>query len=362
MENMGINTRKYLDNFKNKKVLVTGHTGFKGSWLSIWLKSLGADVLGYALDPYTKRDNFVVTDLKNKITDVRGDIRNYRKLLEVFNTFKPEYVFHLAAQSIVKEGYQDPKYTYDVNIGGTVNVLECSRKIDSVKSVINITSDKCYHNNEWIWGYRENDRMGGFDPYSSSKGCSELITNSFRNSFFNNIDKGIVSVRAGNVIGGGDWARHRIIPDCIKSIESNRSIKIRNPQAVRPWQFVLEPLFGYLIIALKLRDDIDKFSGAWNFGPNKSSIITVEKLASLLVDTYGKGNLKLSKNKTQEHEAKLLALDSSKAYFKLGWNPAYSIHETIENTVEWYKEYKNNDNMYDLCVNQIRKYMEEINL
>lgn len=354
--------KKFDSVFKNKNVLITGHTGFKGSWLTIWLKELGANVIGYALEPYTKRDNFVVTGLENKITHIIEDVRDYNKLKGVFDKYKPEFVFHLAAQPIVRESYLNPKETYDINVGGTVNVFECCRLTDSVKVIINVTSDKCYENKEWIWGYRENDPMGGYDPYSSSKGCSELITTAYRKSFFNPKDfkknsKSISSVRAGNVIGGGDWQKDRLIPDCINALENNKPIEIRNPNATRPWQHVLEPLSGYLLLASKMYFEKHKYSGAWNFGPEYSAIITVEKVSKKIVEYWGEGKIKL-KNKISDepHEAKLLSLDIIKARNYLKWKPILSIDETIQMSINWYK---NSDVNYAYNVSQIKYYMEK---
>lgn len=348
--------------YKNKTVLLIGHTGFKGSWLSIWLNELGANVVGYALKPYTSKDNFVVTGLKNKITHVIGDVRNYKKLKEVFTKYHPEFVFHLAAQPIVRKSYLNPKETYDINIGGTVNVFECCRLTDSVKVIINVTSDKCYENKEWIWGYRENDPMGGHDPYSSSKGCSELITGAYRKSFFNPENykehgKSLSSVRAGNVIGGGDWQKDRLIPDCIRALENSEDIKIRNPEAIRPWQHVLEPLSGYLLLASKMYQEPGKFSGAWNFGPNYDSIVTVGKIVSMLVEKWEGGKWLDISNKNEPHEANLLSLDISKARNFLNWHPRWNIQKCIEKTMEWYKNY-NNENVYELCLNQIKTILK----
>jgi len=351
---------KFGDIFKNKTVLITGHTGFKGSWLSVWLKELGANVVGYALEPYTERDNFVVTGLENKITHIVGDVRDYEKLKKVFTKYQPEFVFHLAAQPIVRESYLNPKETYDINIGGTVNVFECFRLTNSVKVIINITSDKCYENKEWIWGYRENDPMGGYDPYSSSKGCSELITAAYRKSYFSpenykEQDKSISSVRAGNVIGGGDWQKDRLIPDCIRALENNKPIEIRNPSATRPWQHVLEPLSGYLLLASKMYSEPAKFSGAWNFGPDYSSIITVEKLVNKVIEYWGQGTIKLAKNSSNKpHETNLLSLDVSKARNYLEWLPILSIDEAIKLTTDWYK---NSNVNYNYNVSQIEYYM-----
>lgn len=354
-----------MNNFNNifcgKTVLITGHTGFKGSWLSIWLRELGAKVIGYALDPYTERDNFVLSKLENKIVDIRGDVRNYEKLKEVFDTYRPEIVFHLAAQPLVRLSYEIPRETYEVNVMGTLNVLECIRYSEATKVGIMITTDKCYDNKEHIWGYRENDAMGGYDPYSSSKGCAELLISSWRSSFMNPSDydshkKSISSVRAGNVIGGGDWAKDRIVPDCIRSIEENRGIEIRNPKAIRPWQHVLEPLSGYLLLAQRMIEDPLKYSGAWNFGPYIDSVVTVKEISEMIVSAYGCGEVKDVSNSSELHEAGLLNLDISKAVIKLGWKPMLDINKKVEMTVEWYKRYKGED-VYNLCVNQIKEFL-----
>jgi len=346
--------------FKNKTVLVTGHTGFKGSWLCVWLKELGANIVGYALEPYTERDNFVVTGLKDKIVHIIGDLRDFPKLKSVFEEHQPEFVFHLAAQPIVRESYTSPKETYYINIGGTVNVLECCRLSDSVRVIINVTSDKCYENKEWVWGYRENDPMGGYDPYSSSKGCSELVTASYRKSFFNpdtitDHKKSLSSVRAGNVIGGGDWQKDRIIPDCIRALENNTPIEIRNPHATRPWQHVLEPLSGYLLLASRMYKEPLNFCGGWNFGPNHNSIIPVGKVTDRVVGCWGSGTWIDLYNEKSFHEARLLNLDISKANAYLDWFPVWGIEETIKKTVDWYKNYKKKD-PYRICLNQIDEF------
>ena len=351
--------------FKNRTVLVTGHTGFKGSWLCIWLKEMGANIVGYALEPYTERDNFVVSGLKDKITHIIGDVRDFQNLSKVFEEYKPEFVFHLAAQAIVRESYINPKETYDINIGGTVNVLECCRITDSVRVIINVTSDKCYENKEWVWGYRENDPMGGYDPYSSSKGCSELITAAYRQSFFGpttsqllnfSTSVALSSVRAGNVIGGGDWQKDRIIPDCIRALENNELIEIRSPRATRPWQHVLEPLSGYLLLASRMYEDPQKFCGAWNFGPNQDSIITVGEIADMIVAKWGSGSWIDKSDKSEPHEANLLSLDISKAKTYLKWSPVWDTAKTIEKTVEWYKKYQQK-NPYEICIEQIDEYV-----
>lgn len=347
--------------YKGKKVLVTGHTGFKGSWLSIWLKELGAEVIGYSLDPYTDQDNFVLSKISDKIVDIRGDIRDRNKLKEVFEKYKPEIVFHLAAQPLVRLSYDIPVETYEVNVMGTINVMECIRSTKETKVGIMITTDKCYENREQIWGYRENEAMGGYDPYSSSKGAAEIAINSWRRSFFNPKDyekhgKAIASVRAGNVIGGGDWAKDRIIPDCIRALEEGKDIEIRSPKSIRPWEHVLEPLSGYLLLGQKLSESPEKFSDGWNFGPNLDSIVTVWEIAEKVIKNYGDGELKDISNPSDLHEAKLLALDISKARFELGWKPTLNINETIELTIDWYKRYKNED-VYDLCTEQIKRFV-----
>lgn len=347
--------------YENKTVLVTGHTGFKGSWLSIWLHELGAKVIGYSLDPYTDRDNFVLSKIGNKIVDIRGDIRDISSLERIFETYQPEFVFHLAAQPLVRLSYENPVETYEINLMGTINVLEAIRKTKATKVGIMITTDKCYDNKEQIWGYRESDSLGGYDPYSSSKGAAEIAISSWRSSFFNPREfekhgKSIASVRAGNVIGGGDWAKDRIIPDCIKALESGNLIEIRSPKSVRPWEYVLEPLSGYLMLGEKMYNNPIEYAEAWNFGPELSSIIPVWDVAQLVIDNYGVGKLRDISEPNAVHEAKLLALDITKARFRLGWTPTLSIFKSIELTAKWYKNYKSED-IYDLCVDQISEFM-----
>ena len=352
-----------LNNFyKNKKVLVTGHTGFKGSWLSIWLLNLGANVIGYALDPYTSKDNFVVTDLSHKMIDIRGDIRDFEKFNSIVNEYNPEIIFHLAAQPIVRLSYDIPKETIETNVMGTTNVLETFRRSKTAKILIIITSDKSYENKEWIWGYRENDPVGGYDPYSASKGAAELIASAYIRSFFNPEEfkkhgKVVATVRAGNVIGGGDWAKDRIMTDCITALEEDRPIQVRNPQSIRPWQHVLEPLNGYLLLGSKMAEDPVKYSGAWNFGPDPESIIMVKEVVEKVIKYYGKGTWKDVSNPNEVHEAKLLNLDTSKARFILGWKPKLNVDEAIKMTAEWYKKYKI-DNAYRICEEQIKVFTD----
>jgi len=351
----------FRDYYRNKTVLVTGHTGFKGSWLTIWLHSLGAKVIGFSLDPFSPKDNFVLSGISDQIVDIRGDIKDFRKLQSVVNTYRPEVVFHLAAQPLVRLSYEISRETFEDNVMGTVNILECVKMSPTIKTCINITSDKCYDNKEWIWGYKETDPMGGFDPYSASKGCSELVISSYINSFFSpenyEIHKKVIcSVRAGNVIGGGDWSTDRIIPDCIKAIEQGRAIEVRNPKSVRPWQHVLEPLSGYLWLAAIAHDKPLEYSGAWNFGPGDESIIPVGDIVNSLIEKYGKGTWVDNSSPDQPHEAKLLNLDCSKARYILNWKPTMDIHQCLELVADWYKSYSTSD-VYQLCVEELRTYV-----
>ena len=353
----------FNDFYKGKRVLVTGHTGFKGSWLSIWLHELGAEVVGVALDPYSDKDNYVLTGIGSKIkADIRADIRDGENLKQIFAEYQPEIVFHLAAQPLVRLSYDIPVETYEANVMGTIHVMEAIRATESVKVGVMITTDKCYENKEQIWGYREDEPMGGYDPYSSSKGAAEIAINSWRRSFFNPADYGkkhhvaLASVRAGNVIGGGDWALDRIIPDCIRAIEADKTIEIRSPKAIRPWQHVLEPLGGYMLLANKMWDEPTKYCEGWNFGPRTESIANVWNVATKLISNYGKGELKDVSDPNALHEAKLLMLDINKAHFKLGWEPRKNIDQCMSMVADWYKRYKSED-VYNLCVDQINKYV-----
>jgi len=348
--------------YKEKRVLVTGHTGFKGSWLAIWLNELGAEVIGVANDPYSDKDNYVLSGIGSKIkANIRADIRNGLRMKELFNEYQPEIVFHLAAQPLVRLSYEIPVETYETNVMGTINIMESIRSTNSVKVGVMITTDKCYENKEQMWGYRENEPMGGFDPYSSSKGAAEIAIQSWRRSFFNPDEyskhgKSIASVRAGNVIGGGDWALDRIIPDCIRAIEANKTIEIRSPKAIRPWQHVLEPLSGYMHLASMMWNEPTKYCESWNFGPRAESISNVWDVATKLISNYGKGELKDISDSNALHEAKLLMLDISKAKFKLGWEPRMNLDQCIAMVTDWYKRY-NNEEVYNLCVEQIQTYV-----
>lgn len=348
--------------YKGKTVLITGHTGFKGSWLTIWLHALGAKVIGYSLPPYSENDNFVQSHIGEQIIDLRGDIRDRTHLLEVCRNYKPEYIFHLAAQPLVRTSYEIPVQTYEVNVLGTINVLECMRHIESCRVGIFITTDKCYENKEQVWGYRENDAMGGYDPYSSSKGAAEIAIQSWRCSYmnpknYNMHQKAIASVRAGNVIGGGDWAKDRILPDCIRALQKGEPIELRNPQALRPWQFVLEPLSGYLLLGQRLTECPEKYSEGWNFGPSISSVVSVEQIAKYVTKYYGSGEIIDKKQLGQVHEAEVLNLDISKSALKLGWYPTLSVEEAVKYTVEWYKHY-DESNIYDKCITQIEAFID----
>lgn len=350
--------------YHGKRVLITGHTGFKGSWLSIWLHELGAEVVGVSQDPYSERDNYVLSGIGKCIkADLRADIRDGERLKAIFKEWQPEIVFHLAAQPLVRLSYEIPVETYETNVLGTIHVLEAIRVTDSVKVGVMITTDKCYENKEQIWGYRENEPMGGYDPYSSSKGAAEIAIASWRRSFFNPKDyarhgKSIASVRAGNVIGGGDWAQDRIIPDCIRALEAGRPIEIRSPRAIRPWQHVLEPLGGYMLLAQKMWKAPTDYCEGWNFGPRAEGISTVWEVAGKVIKNYGSGTLQDVSNSDALHEANLLMLDISKVKFRLGWEPRMNIDQCVELTVDWYKRYRTEE-VYGVCVEQIGKYLRK---
>lgn len=352
-----------FDNFfAGKRVLVTGHTGFKGSWLSIWLHELGAEVIGVGLDPYSDKDNFVLSGIGEKIVaDLRADIRDAKAMGEIFRTYQPEIVFHLAAQPLVRYSYDEPVMTWETNVMGTIHVMEAFRKCPSAKVAVMITTDKCYENREQHHAYTEDEPMGGYDPYSSSKGADEIAISSWRRSFMNPAEyekhgKAIASVRAGNVIGGGDWAKDRIIPDCIRAIEAGEPIKIRNRHAVRPWQHVLEPLRGYMMLAKKMWEEPTQYCEGWNFGPEMDAVVPVWDVATMLVDAYGRGALLDQTDPNAVHEANLLMLDITKVSLRLGWTPKMTTEECIALTADWYKRYTVED-VYQLCIEEIIKYL-----
>lgn len=353
----------FNDFFRGKRVLVTGHTGFKGSWLCIWLHELGAEVVGVGLEPYSERDNYVLSGIGAKIKgDIRADIRDGERMKEIFREYQPEIVFHLAAQPLVRLSYDIPVETYETNVMGTIHIMEAIRATESVRVGVMITTDKCYDNKEQAEGYVETDAFGGYDPYSSSKGACEIAIQSWRRSFFNPDDYGqkhhvsLASVRAGNVIGGGDWAKDRIIPDCIRALEAGRPIDIRSPKAVRPWEHVLEPLSGYMLLAQKMWDEPTKYCEGWNFGPEAESVSTVWEVATALTESYGSGTLQDSSDPNAVHEAKLLMLNIGKAKTRLGWRPRLDMRRCMELVADWYKRYRT-ENVYQLCVEEINKFL-----
>jgi len=344
--------------YNKKRVLITGDTGFKGSWLSFWLNELGADILGYALPEKQESDLFNVLKLRKKIHHIDGDIRNYSVLKKIADRFKPEFIFHLAAQAIVKFSYEDPKGTFDTNISGSVNILEIAKRSDYLKSLIYVTSDKCYKNKELPRGYQEDDELGGYDPYSASKAAAEIVISAYQNSFFKNDNKlGVASVRAGNVIGGGDWSVDRIVPDCVRCLKEKKPVLIRNPQSVRPWQYVLEPLYGYLLLASKLSEESKKYSGAYNFGPRTQSMKTVEELAESVIKCWGNGNIEYKKDDYEFYESSMLHLNCDKAYQVLGWRQHWNFDKTIFETVKWYKHVLAGNSAILITRQQIEDYM-----
>lgn len=342
--------------WKGRSVFLTGHTGFKGGWLALWLSEMGANVYGYSLDAPTHPNFFDVIDLRTKIKNsFKGDIRNFSLLKKSIQEAKPSVIFHMAAQPLVRQSYIDPIETFSTNIFGTINVFEIIKNIESVKAIINVTTDKCYENQEYNKLYQETDMLGGYDPYSSSKACSEIITSAYRNSYLSSIGKKLASVRAGNVIGGGDWAKDRLIPDFFRSIDNNTILSVRSPQAVRPWQHVLDPLSGYLMLAEKLVVNGDKFEEAWNFGPEQSGAKTVSWVLDRLSAKFLNAKWKAESTK-QPHESTLLQLDISKAKSRLGWVPQWSLRTAIDNTIKWHKAFKENKNMVEFSIKQIKAY------
>ena len=357
--------KKLIDTFKNTTVLITGHTGFKGSWLALWLESLGANVIGYSLDPPKDPSVFQALGLSKRIVDIRGDILNSNKVFETVKKYRPEFIFHLAAQPLVRHSYKNPLDTFNVNVMGTVNILESIRRCHYPVTCVCITSDKCYENREWDYAYRENDPLGGYDPYSASKGAAEIVIASYRKSFFNlgkeNVFVSLSSARAGNIIGGGDWAEDRIVPDCIRALAKGNPVEIRNPHAIRPWQFVLDPLFGYLWLAVKMKEDPEVYAEAWNFGPYHSNAVDVQTLTEKILQEWGSGTWKRRpQNENAPHEARYLKLDTSKSMMRLGWKPVYDIDKAIQKTIDWYKQfYSGNGEMCKFSQEQIRKYLQD---
>ncbi|MFA5151883.1 MAG: CDP-glucose 4,6-dehydratase [Clostridia bacterium] len=345
--------------FKDKRVLVTGDTGFKGSWLAYWLYHLGADVYGFAHSPERDYDHYVMIGLEKHIHHRDGEIREYSQIHDFMKQIQPEFVFHLAAQPLVRKSYQEPKLTLDTNIGGTVNILEAVRHTPAVKVLVTITSDKCYRNKEWCWGYRENDELGGKDPYSASKAAAEIVYSAYQDSFFKDRPQfGAASVRAGNVIGGGDWSADRIVPDCIRALQTQKPIELRNPNATRPWQHVLEPLSGYLLLASRLYEDPKQYRESYNFGPDNREIRTVHDVARELISVWGSGQISITRKNNDPPESGLLHLNCDKAHHQLGWYPRWNFQKTVEQTAYWYKTVIGGKDAESVTKQQIIEYME----
>jgi len=352
----------FVDFYKGKRVLITGHSGFKGAWLCLWLKKLGAEVYGYSIDAPTTPSLFHLANITDGMTSIKGDIQDIALLKQTIQDFEPEIVIHMAAQALVRRSFVDPVYTYSTNVMGTVHLLDAVRQTKRVRAVVNVTSDKCYENHEWVWGYRENDPMGGYDPYSSSKGCSELVTSAYSRSFFNpneykNHGVALASARAGNVIGGGDFAEERLIPDMVRAFMKGESVHIRSPHAIRPWQHVLEPLSGYLILAQRLYIDGPLYAEGWNFGPYENSALEVGRVVEIFSNFWGEGAHWSVDDGIHLHEAGLLKLDCSKARSRLGWKPRLDANQALDWTAQWYKVFRDNhDGIKALSLSQIKLY------
>lgn len=340
-----------------KRVFVTGHTGFKGSWLSLWLQSMGAEVKGFALAPPSTPSLFEHANVADGMTSEIGDIREFESIKRSMVDFSPQILIHMAAQPLVRLSYKEPIQTYATNVMGTVHLLEAARQCPELKAIVNVTTDKCYENREWVWGYRETERMGGHDPYSNSKGCSELVTSAYRDSFFNtNSTASLASARAGNVIGGGDWAEDRLIPDILRAFEESKPVVIRNPKATRPWQHVLEPLGGYLVLAQHLFDTGDEFAEGWNFGPHDQDVKSVESILDYMVMSWGAGASWKLESGLQPHEAQLLKLDISKAHSRLNWQPQWSLEFALDQIIDWHLCWLRGGDIKSKTLEQIRAY------
>jgi CDP-glucose 4,6-dehydratase len=352
LEGMAVNT----DFWRGKKVLVTGHTGFKGSWLSLWLQSLGANLCGIALAPVAKPALFEIARVSDGMHHCLIDIRDFTSLKAQFIHFKPEIIIHMAAQPLVRLSYHQPVETYSTNVMGTVHVLEAARQCESVKAIVNVTTDKCYENREWFWSYRENEPLGGYDPYSSSKSCAELVTAAYRNSFLRDAGIAVATARAGNVIGGGDWSEDRLVPDVFRALLGRKTIVIRNPDSIRPWQHVLEPLYGYLLLGERLFQQGEAFATAWNFGPSDDGAQSVKWVVEHLCKTWGcDANWDLQQG-SHPHEAEFLKLDISKARHCLNWTPRWSLDTALSNITDWYRGWMDGKDMRQLCLQQIEDY------
>lgn len=356
-----INMQKALEGYAGKKVFVTGHTGFKGTWLTYLLNMVGAKVTGFALPPEPGPSHFEMLNMRSKIRHIEGDIRDAKALTAALNEAEPEFVFHLAAQALVKQSYADPAGTFSTNVMGSVNLLDAVKQCASVRSLVYITSDKCYENVEWVWGYRENDALGGRDPYSASKAAAEIVFSAYVRSFlYARTDMGAATTRAGNVIGGGDWAADRIVPDCIRAIGKEGVIQLRNPNATRPWQHVLEPLSGYLLLGAKLRVNPQQFNGSWNFGPSTVEVRTVHDVAKSIVQFLGKGRIEVDSSQIHQHEANLLQLNCDKAHQLLNWHPRWNVDKTLAATAQWYKVILDGGNAEDITCAQLKDYFPEL--
>ncbi len=348
------------DFYQNKTVLVTGHTGFKGTWLCRMLLEMGAKVVGYALQPPTDPSMFELVGVAEDIVSIVGDIRDLEHLRRVFSAHQPDVVVHMAAQPIVREGFANPVYTYETNVIGTVNLLEAVRENDCVKSVVNVTTDKVYYNNEWVWGYRENDALDGFDPYANSKSCSELVTSSYKRAFFDHMDIAVSTCRAGNVIGGGDFAKDRILPDCVRAVERGEVIVVRNPFSIRPYQHVLEPLYAYLLLAMRQYESKTEIEGCYNVGPDEYDCITTGELVDLFCSSWGEGCEWINRSEANAvHESGLLKLDCAKIKRVLGWKPFWNVATAIRRTVEWSKVYLDGGDVCGTMMRQITDYLDE---
>lgn len=347
--------------WRGRKVFMTGHTGFKGGWLSLWLQSLGAELTGFSLEPATNPSLFKVANVEHGMNSIIGDIRDAESVTRAMKDSRPDVVIHMAAQPLVHYSYDHPVETYSTNVMGTVHLLEAVRAVGSVRSVVIVTSDKCYENKEWVWGYRENEPMGGYDPYSNSKGCAELVVSAYRSSYFNSATYekhgvALASARAGNVIGGGDWAANRLVPDILQSVEAGQPVEIRNPHAVRPWQHVLEPLLGYLMLAEKLHETGTEFAEGWNFGPNDEDAKPVGWIVEKITEQWGNGASWVLDGKMNPHEAHHLKLDCSKAKSRIGWSPHLNIEQAITNIIVWHRAYLAGEDMREVTLNQINNF------
>jgi CDP-glucose 4,6-dehydratase len=356
VEEMGMIMSDSTDFWRGKRVLLTGHTGFKGSWLSLWLQSMGSELCGLALKPPTNPSLFIEARVVEEMTSIIGDIRDYETVRSAMAAFKPEIIIHMAAQSLVRLSYNEPVATYATNVMGTVHVLEAARQIGSVRAIVNVTTDKCYENKEWAWGYRENEPMGGYDPYSNSKGCSELVSSAYRRSFFQNNGIALASARAGNVIGGGDWAVDRLVPDILRAFECNQPVLIRNPLSTRPWQHVLEPLSGYLALAEKLYSEGQVWADGWNFGPHDDDARSVQWIVERMVEIWQNDASWRLDGGQHPHEASYLKLDISKAKSRLNWHPRWNLTEALRHIITWHRAWLHKEDMRFQCLEQIKQY------